>query len=241
MPALMPAHLLQRYPDLNRIAYNQRPVGAGPYRVVQWKHGDSITLEANPLYWRGKPQIAHLVFRIIPDANTRKQQLQTGETDAYFDVDPQLLPQVRSVSGANVLLTPVNDMHIVRFNLTDPVLADVRVRRGIALALDRRKIALAATHGASVLLEGDQPQTMALDMFYANAIAAWERLVPVNVALRRDGGNSVWENFEYFVVLSQAWYAAHPDGTYPSGVRRIDLKDDLLEADNQYVAVRQAT
>lgn len=44
------------------------------------------------------------------------------------------------------------------------------------------------------------------------------------------------ENFEYLTVLSQDWDAAHPNGSYPSGVRRIDLKDDWLEADTHYAA-----
>ncbi len=159
VPAIMPEHLLSKYTDLNHVAYDQRPMGSGPYRVVDWRRGDSVLLEANPWYWRGKPHIARMLFRIIPDPNTRTEQLQTGEVNAYFDVDPQLLPQVRSVSGTHVALTPVNDMHILRFNLTDRVLSDVRVRRSIALAIDRRKVIAAATHGAGIVVEGDQPIT----------------------------------------------------------------------------------
>jgi hypothetical protein len=62
-------------------------------------------------------------------------------------------------------------------------------------------------------------------------------LAPIVVAARRArGSNAVWENFEYFVVLAQDWRAAHPDGTYPPGVRRIALADELREADAQYAA-----
>jgi peptide/nickel transport system substrate-binding protein len=157
-PALLPEHLLARYADLNRVAYNQLPLGAGPYRVVQWKRGDSITFAANPRYWRGMPHIARLIYRIVPDPNTRMQQLKTGETDAYFDVDPQLLPQVRSIPGVHVVMTPVNDLHILEFNAADPVMRDVRVRRAVALAIDRKKLIEAATHGAGLSIEGDQPQ-----------------------------------------------------------------------------------
>ena len=48
--ALMPEHLLSRYRDLNRASYNQAPIGSGPFRVVQWRHGDAVTFAANPLY-----------------------------------------------------------------------------------------------------------------------------------------------------------------------------------------------
>ncbi|HVS45978.1 MAG TPA: hypothetical protein VMS32_04870 [Verrucomicrobiae bacterium] len=78
-------------------------------------------------------------------------------------------------------------------------------------------------------------RVMACDLFSANALAAWEGLAPVTVALRRTS-SAAWENFEYFVVLSQDWLAAHPSGAYPPGVRRITIKDDLREADEQYAA-----
>jgi peptide/nickel transport system substrate-binding protein len=155
--AIMPAHLLVGYADLNRIAYNERPVGSGPFRVVRWAHGDSITLAANPFYWRGKPRLDEIVYRIIPNPNTRLEVLRTGEVDAYLDVDPELLPQVGSIPGVRVALTPVNDLHVLRFNLRDPALRDVRVRRALAMAIDRRTLVAAATHGSGVIVYADQP------------------------------------------------------------------------------------
>ena len=114
-------------------------------------------MTANPLYWRGKPKIQELVYHVVPDPNTRLAQLRTGDADAYFDVDPVLLPQVKSVPGTRVALTPVNDMHVLRFNLRDPALADVEVRRAIAMAIDRRTLLAAATHGSGLLVNADQP------------------------------------------------------------------------------------
>jgi peptide/nickel transport system substrate-binding protein len=156
--AIMPAHLLAGYADLNRVAYDQRPIGSGPFRVIAWRHGDSVTLAANPLYWRGKPKIARIVYRIIPDPNTRLEQLRTGEVDAYFDVDPQLLPQARTIPGVRISLTPVNDVHALRFNVRDPALRDVRVRQALAMAIDRPTLIAAGTHGSGMLVNADQPR-----------------------------------------------------------------------------------
>lgn len=157
--AIVPAHLLAAYGDLNRIAYDQRPIGSGPFRVVAWRHGDSVTLTANPLYWRGKPDIDRIVYRIIPDPNTRLEQLRTGEVDAYFDVDPQLLPQMRAIPGIRIALTPVNDLHVLRFNLGDPVLRQISVRKAIAMAIDRQTLLAAATHGSGAVVDADQPSS----------------------------------------------------------------------------------
>lgn len=155
--AIMPAHLLERYASLNTVAYDARPIGSGPFRVVRWNRGESISLEANPFYWRGKPRIDRLIFRIVPDPNTRLEQLATGDAAAYFDVDPQLLPQLRKIPNTALALTPVNDMHVLRFNLRDPVLRDVAVRRAISMAIDRRTLLAAATHESGTIVDADQP------------------------------------------------------------------------------------
>jgi peptide/nickel transport system substrate-binding protein len=155
--AIMPAHLLEGRTDLNRVAYNELPVGSGPFRVARWQRGDSVTLEANSLYWRGKPRIDRMIYRIVPDPNTRLEQLRTGEVDAYLDVDPQLLPQVRLMRDVEVALTPVNDLHVLRFNLRDPLLRDGRIRRAIAMAIDRQELVAAATHGSGLIVNADQP------------------------------------------------------------------------------------
>jgi hypothetical protein len=66
--------------------------------------------------------------------------------------------------------------------------------------------------------------------------AAWRSLAPLTAIARRRAGDALWENFEYLTVLSEDWLTAHPKGTYPAGVRRIELKDEWLEADKQYAA-----
>jgi len=155
---LLPAHLLEGYRTLNHVPYNALPVGSGPFRVVQWSHGDRVVLVANPSYWRGRPRIDRIVYRIVPDPNTRLELLQTGEADAYFDADPLLLPRLRALAGVVVTLTPINDMHVLRFNLRDPVLADPSVRRAIAMAIDRPQLIEAATHGSGIVVDADQPR-----------------------------------------------------------------------------------
>jgi peptide/nickel transport system substrate-binding protein len=155
---ILPAHLLASYRNLNHVAFNALPIGSGPFRVLEWRHGDRIVFAANPLYWRGKPRLDRLVYRITPSPNTRLVQLQTGEADGYFDADPQLLPQLTALPGVRVALTPVNDLHAIAFNLRDPIVGDLRVRQAIALAIDRRKLITAATHESGIAIDGDQPQ-----------------------------------------------------------------------------------
>jgi hypothetical protein len=77
---------------------------------------------------------------------------------------------------------------------------------------------------------------LVFEMWADIARQAWERLAPFTAISRRKIGDALWENFEYLTVLAQDWIAAHPKGTYPAGVRRIELEDEWLEADKQYAA-----
>lgn len=54
-------------------------VGTGPFKFVEWKAKEQITLVRNDTYWGGKPHLEQIVYRIVPDTNTLLVQLQTGE------------------------------------------------------------------------------------------------------------------------------------------------------------------
>jgi hypothetical protein len=77
---------------------------------------------------------------------------------------------------------------------------------------------------------------LVMQMFTAQIGMAWKKMAPATAIYRRSGGLSVYENFEYLAVLAQDWLAAHPNGTYPRGLRRLEVKDEWLEADKQYAA-----
>lgn len=67
------------------------------------------------------------------------------------------------------------------------------------------------------------PEDSLLDVYSFRIIQAWEIMEPM-VALLRTKIPSVWENFEYLVVLARRWTAQHPDGTYPKGVERVRMQ-----------------
>jgi hypothetical protein len=88
----------------------------------------------------------------------------------------------------------------------------------------------------TLMKAGMVDRELTLDVLSGNIAQGWALLAAVTAIARRREGSGLWENFEYITVLSQDWLAAHPDGSYPPGLRRIDLKDEWLEADTQYAA-----
>lgn len=77
---ILPKHLLEGK-DLTTDEFNQKPVGAGPYKLTDWDEGQSITLERFDGYYAGKANIPKIIFKIVPDSATRLLQLESGDLD----------------------------------------------------------------------------------------------------------------------------------------------------------------
>lgn len=153
---VLPKHLLARYPDMNRIPYNQQPIGTGPFKVVKWDRGVDIRFVANPDYWRGRPKLDEVDYEIVPNENTILTKLETHEADLQMNASQALIASYRKISGMTVDLNPDNQYVFYDFNLKNPILADRRVREALVLATDRRTLIESVTHGVQLAGEGDQ-------------------------------------------------------------------------------------
>jgi len=75
--------------------FGRHPVGAGPYRFVEWIPGDRITLERNPDYWDEPARTRYLVLIAMPDSRQRLQALESGAADVIQQLAPDDLLLVR--------------------------------------------------------------------------------------------------------------------------------------------------
>ena len=157
MRGLFPKHVLQGR-DIDRASdYNRAPLGTGPYRVAEWKSGEYILLERVPNYWRGSeyPHIRQILFRFIPNTNTRINQLKSGEVHlvAMFPWDKHR--EVAAIPGVTVHRTPGNAYEHVTLNQRRvAAFRDVQVRRALLHAVDRDTIASAILDGLAPVTNG---------------------------------------------------------------------------------------
>jgi peptide/nickel transport system substrate-binding protein len=134
--------------------YSQHPIGTGPYVLSSWVKDDHVTLKANPKYWGGKRQIQTVVFRAIPDASTRMAALRSGEVDVIEELSPDNVGQAKK-AGLNVLVVPSLRVVNIQFNyLKGGPLADVRVRRALNYAVDKKSIVKYILGGYGQVLNG---------------------------------------------------------------------------------------
>ncbi len=157
---IMPAHLLERYHDLNRIPFNQKPVGTGPFKLVRWLRGDRIEYVANDGYFLGQPKLRKIVVHLVPDENTIASQMRAREIDWFSAATPRMYPQLTSISGLDVRLVPMNANDAIIFNTRRPPFDDPSVRRAVGLAIDKALLVREATFGTTVPATEDLPPFM---------------------------------------------------------------------------------
>jgi peptide/nickel transport system substrate-binding protein len=157
---ILPRHLLAGYRDLNRIGFNDHPVGTGPYRFVRWDRGQSVELAAYPGYYLGAPKIARISVRIVPDEATIIDELRTVELDLFSEASVDAYGRLRGLPGVHSVLVDEHAATNLLLNTTRPALRDVRVRRAIALAIDKGAIVRDFTFGAGEVASEDLPSFM---------------------------------------------------------------------------------
>ncbi|MDP9018764.1 MAG: peptide ABC transporter substrate-binding protein [Candidatus Eremiobacteraeota bacterium] len=152
-PCLLPKHLLGDLPNINQAPYNAKPVGIGPFRVVAWKRGDSVELEANPYYWRGLPKLKRVTYKLTADRNTLLTQIQTGDVDLWPLVPAGYIDRAKSVATFETVVVPSYYFAHIDMNLKNPILQDVRVREALRYALDRKTLVDKTVYGYGILQE----------------------------------------------------------------------------------------
>jgi peptide/nickel transport system substrate-binding protein len=151
------------------LAWARRPIGTGPYRVAELRPDVSLTLEAHDVYWGGRPPIRRIRYVEVPEVSARVNGLFSGEFDFACDIPPDQVAVVERNSRFEVLGSPVNNIRIVTFDRTNPVLANPLVRRAFTHAIDRQAIVDALWAGRTTI-----PRGLQLESFGPMYLRDWE-------------------------------------------------------------------
>ena len=111
--------------------------GTGPYTFVSWTKQSNVTLEANEEYWdtENMPKTKNVVFRIIPENNTRVTALTNGEVDIIDGVDLASVDQITN-NGYELFAEDGMTINYMAFNTDSGVCTDKEVRKAIAQAVN---------------------------------------------------------------------------------------------------------
>lgn len=165
---IWPKHIYEGK-DFNKAA-NSEIVGSGPYKLKEWKKGQSLTIETNDNYWGDKPSINQVTFRFIPDTNTLNTSLQSGEVQ-FINPPPDigLIEKLKGYSGVKVETGAGTVWEHIAFNLDK--IPNFKLRQAIVYGINREQI-------LNEILKGQvKPLNSVLvpeqDQFYTPAWEKW--------------------------------------------------------------------
>lgn len=159
--AIVPQHVLERYPDINHVPFNAAPtVSDGPFEFVQWRRGDRIELTANKQFFRGVPKLQRVTLEFVPNEDSEINLLRTHSLDYIYQPSIQTFPALSTLPDARIVWVNVNGYEGAELNLSHAALSDVRVRTAIAAALDKASLARTLTHGQATTATEDLPNWM---------------------------------------------------------------------------------
>jgi len=136
-PYLLPAHRSAELADPRQQNFNRLPMGSGPFQLKAWRRGDALAFEANPQYHRGRPLLDSITYRIVTERQIVLSQLKIGEVDMVNQIGFDQLDTIRAVTGVNTFITRGVVWEHLDFNIDNPLFIDLRVRRAMAMVIDR--------------------------------------------------------------------------------------------------------
>ncbi len=136
---ILPKHLLDGK-NVVTDAFNQRPVGSGPYMLTEWDLGQSITLEKNKTYYGKIPNIDKIIFKIVEDTDARALQLAKGELH-LAQITPQHIKSFEGKEDYQLYIMKTADYRGIMYNFNNPLFRNhPELPYALSFAIDREAI-----------------------------------------------------------------------------------------------------
>jgi peptide/nickel transport system substrate-binding protein len=126
-----------------------QPIGTGPFKLAEWKRGDSIVMVRNPEYYlKGLPYLDKVIFKFIPDPSSQLAALKAGDVDVIaYDLAPENVAALERDPRFKVLKGHTTTDVILAMNNSKKPFTDPKVRQAITLAIDRKAVIQGAMYG----------------------------------------------------------------------------------------------
>lgn len=133
---IVPKHALDGK-DINNAEFNQKPIGAGPFKFEKLEKGNNLTLTKFEDYYGKTGNIEKIVIKFIADYNVRAMQLQTGEIDLAY-LEPSQVSKIEKLDNIKVYKVDTADYRCLMYNMRKDIWKDANVRKAFNYALDRK-------------------------------------------------------------------------------------------------------
>ena len=147
----------------------KKPVGTGPYKIVEFRTGNRIELTRFDNYWGKKAPADNVVFVEVPELSARVAGLRSGEFDLITEVPPDQVKTLQKETKIEVVGGPVDNVYGLVFDvLSNPVMQKKELRQAILHAIDRDLLVQALFSNQTVAANSFQSKTFG-DLYIADA------------------------------------------------------------------------
>ncbi|WBL81565.1 peptide ABC transporter substrate-binding protein [Bradyrhizobium xenonodulans] len=218
---IVPKHILEKEANPNSAAFNQAPVGTGPFKWGQRVAGDHLELVANPDYFGEGPHIERLVFKYIPDLTVLYTQFKSGDIDLVGQpyITPDHYAEAKTLPNRVVTLVPRTSFESFYLNLERPQFKELAVREALYAAIDKEAIIQGLYYGVPTPTETFMPR----QSFFFNA----------NLPLHQFDVNRAGK------MLDQAGWAKGADGIRAKNGVRLSFANSTTSGDPLREQVQQ--
>jgi peptide/nickel transport system substrate-binding protein len=143
---------------LDYLAVN--PSGTGAFSLASpndWVRDSQMTLQANPDYWGGAPQVDQLIIKVVPEGSTRLQQVEAGELDIAWALTPEDVERSRENPDLMVVEDAGLNTNCVEFNVTKEPFTSKEVRQALNYAINKVELSEGLYNGNMVPAGGVLP------------------------------------------------------------------------------------
>jgi peptide/nickel transport system substrate-binding protein len=134
---IAPKALVEKNDDFK--AFNQHPVGSGPYRFVS-QDDQEIVLEANDHYFAGRPHLDRIIVKVLPNETANINHLIAGNIDMAFLLNPEDYGALSQIGSIHVYDNWYPLLYMLFLNDRNALFADPRVRQALNFAVDKEKL-----------------------------------------------------------------------------------------------------
>ncbi|MBL0169128.1 MAG: peptide ABC transporter substrate-binding protein [Gemmatimonadaceae bacterium] len=181
---ILPSHLLASLPDsaLLNAPFGRQPVGTGRFRFAKWDAGTRLEIVADTANLRGRAKLDRVIWTFVSDMGAATVKLLAGEADFLEKIKPENIPQVASSPSLRLEDNRPLGYGFLGFNLQarrsvangaplpHPVFGDLRVRRALAMALDRSRMIRSALDSLGMVGLAPAPRVLIPDTSALRAI-----------------------------------------------------------------------
>jgi peptide/nickel transport system substrate-binding protein len=136
------------------------PSGTGAFRLARpedWTRDSQLVLEANPDYWGGAPKVEQFIIKIVPEGSTRLQQVETGELDVAWALNPEDVERARENPDLVVVEDAGLNTNAVHFDVMQEPFTSKEVRQALNYAVNKEELSEGLYNGNMVTAGGVLP------------------------------------------------------------------------------------